>query len=201
MNGGRDDDRRDRAEGYNSADGEIVAQREEISGSHDGEEALALASRSSLSLKVGVHRGPLPAPETFAGYEKVCPGAAARILQMAEEEQKHGHEMERLQVTQALATEKRGQVFGFILIFGFLAVGAVLLAAGVPGAGIAAVVTAIGGTVVGTVLKFVTELRERRAQKKAEEQQQAPPPPAPPPSPPDSKAKTKKKPQPRKKRS
>ncbi|MDO5758979.1 MAG: DUF2335 domain-containing protein [Rhodobacterales bacterium] len=30
------------------------------------------------------HQGPLPSPEVFAGYEHVLPGAADRILSMAE---------------------------------------------------------------------------------------------------------------------
>jgi len=34
------------------------------------------------------HQGPLPAPEDLFRYEQVCPGAADRIIKMAEKEQK-----------------------------------------------------------------------------------------------------------------
>jgi uncharacterized membrane protein len=30
------------------------------------------------------HTGPIPSPETLAGYEKTCPGSADRIIKMAE---------------------------------------------------------------------------------------------------------------------
>lgn len=34
-----------------------------------------------------MHIGPIPSPEVLEGYDKVCPGAAERILSMAEREQ------------------------------------------------------------------------------------------------------------------
>jgi uncharacterized membrane protein len=41
------------------------------------------------------HTGPLPTVETFEGYERVCPGAAREILDMAVRQQSHNHHMER----------------------------------------------------------------------------------------------------------
>lgn len=41
-----------------------------------------------------IHEGPLPDPETFEKYDKVCPGAADRILTMAEEQMHHRHKLE-----------------------------------------------------------------------------------------------------------
>lgn len=41
-----------------------------------------------------IHQGPLPAAHDFARYEEVCPGAAATILRMAEQEQAHRHKAE-----------------------------------------------------------------------------------------------------------
>ena len=38
--------------------------------------------------------GPLPPPEEFAAYESTLPGSCERILQMAEREQQHRHEMD-----------------------------------------------------------------------------------------------------------
>jgi uncharacterized membrane protein len=40
------------------------------------------------------HAGPLPTVETFEGYERVCPGAARDILNMAMQQQQHIHNME-----------------------------------------------------------------------------------------------------------
>lgn len=39
--------------------------------------------------------GPLPMPSSFGGYEKVLPGAAERILRMAEKEQDHRLQQEQ----------------------------------------------------------------------------------------------------------
>ena len=38
--------------------------------------------------------GPIPHPEILKGYETICPGAAERIIKMAELEQGHRHGIE-----------------------------------------------------------------------------------------------------------
>ena len=48
-----------------------------------------------------VHEGPLPPPETLKAYEKVLPGAAREILEMAKEHQSHIVWMDREGVRQA----------------------------------------------------------------------------------------------------
>jgi uncharacterized membrane protein len=40
------------------------------------------------------HSGPLPPPQVIEGYEKILPGAADRIITMAELEQRHQHQAE-----------------------------------------------------------------------------------------------------------
>jgi len=79
------------------------------------------------------HSGPIPDPGTLAGYDKVLPGAAERILSMAERQQLARIENERRQLDadithreDVLAAQRRahlgivvsdyiGQVFGFLL--------------------------------------------------------------------------------------
>ncbi len=39
------------------------------------------------------HQGPLPTPESLLHYDQVCPGAADRIIRMAEKEQDNIHEI------------------------------------------------------------------------------------------------------------
>ncbi len=51
------------------------------------------AGRSAL-IAASYREGPLPAADEFADYERVLPGAADRILRMAEAEQQHRHQME-----------------------------------------------------------------------------------------------------------
>ena len=50
------------------------------------------------------HSGPLPHPSTLEGYEVICPGAADRIISMAEEALRHRNEMEKLQLTKVYDT-------------------------------------------------------------------------------------------------
>ena len=40
-------------------------------------------------------RGPIPPPEIISGYEAIIPGAADRILAMAEKQSQHRQEMEK----------------------------------------------------------------------------------------------------------
>jgi uncharacterized membrane protein len=41
------------------------------------------------------HSGPLPDPDTLFQYNEIAPGAADRIIAMAEREQRHRHETDR----------------------------------------------------------------------------------------------------------
>ncbi len=71
------------------------------------------------------YQGPLPPPEAFEHYNHITPGAAERILIMAEEEQRQRHQVEMLDATnnatiklQMISERSRGQwmAFGIALI-------------------------------------------------------------------------------------
>lgn len=57
-----------------------------------------LATRNVVALSH--YQGPIPSKEEIAGWEKVLPGSADRILRMSENEQEHRHKIE----TKHLAT-------------------------------------------------------------------------------------------------
>lgn len=96
------------------------------------------------------HSGPLPPPEMLEKYERLLPGAAERLFQMAEKEQAHQHKT-IAEVTKSVGqSQKRGQVLGFILAMsalissvvlyiysGSLAISGLLLGAGVMAVAIA----------------------------------------------------------------
>ena len=95
--------------------------------------------------------GPLPLPEILEGYNRVVPGAAERILAMAEADAKHQREMESAALTAEDAYTKRGQLLGFILAIFALSTALAALYLGSP-----TVAGVIGGTtVVGLVSVFV----------------------------------------------
>lgn len=70
--------------------------------------ALSIITEESFS-------GPIPHPRTFKEYEAILPGSADRILKMAEDQQKHRMELEKMAVNKQLTQSGRGQVFGFIV--------------------------------------------------------------------------------------
>ena len=71
---------------------------------------------------------PLPPPDALEHYERIAPGAAERILRMAEREQEHRIESETKTLEVAAKDAKRGQWFGAIAIYAAI-VGAVITAA------------------------------------------------------------------------
>ena len=65
--------------------------------------------------------GPLPPPALLAAYDRVVPGAAERIIIMAEAQSKHRRDMESQVVASDIRNARRGLLFGFML--GLVAIG------------------------------------------------------------------------------
>ena len=96
--------------------------------------------------------GPLPTPDILLGYDEVLPGAAERIMRMAEKEQAGALEFGGISVRAATADNRRGQVFGFLVALAAFGTASYL---GYLGHGAAAAIVG-GGTVVALVTVFVT---------------------------------------------
>lgn len=62
-----------------------------------------------------VFQGPLPPPEIFAKYDSILPGAAERILAMAEKEQNHRINSDEKIIKGQIKQFSIGQILGFIL--------------------------------------------------------------------------------------
>lgn len=75
-----------------------------------------------------VFQGPLPPPEILIKYNEACPGAAERILAMAEKNQTHRHQLEQRVIPSGILTERIGQILGFILYLATIASGTYLVA-------------------------------------------------------------------------
>lgn len=63
-----------------------------------------------------MYSGPIPPPEALARYEEIQPGAADRIIKMAEKQQEHRMSLETKAIGGQIDQSKRGQIFGFIAI-------------------------------------------------------------------------------------
>lgn len=62
-----------------------------------------------------LHVGPIPHPDILKGYEDICPGAADRIIAMAEHESEARHEFNRTALNATINDTKRGMWFAALL--------------------------------------------------------------------------------------
>jgi len=104
-------------------------------------------------------QGPLPHPEILAGYDQVLPGAADRIITMAEKNQGHRHALEAKVIPAGIRSERIGQILAFILYLTTLASGTYLVAAGKETVG---VVEMLGSTGTFAALYFKGQVEKKR---------------------------------------
>jgi uncharacterized membrane protein len=91
--------------------------------------------------------GPLPPPEALARYNDVVPGAAGRIIAMAEKQQEHRQELEQRVVFSNAETQKHGLHLGFVIAMTAILGGIWLISIGKETTGLVAIVTAIASLV------------------------------------------------------
>lgn len=70
---------------------------------------------SEERIRMGQWSGPLPPPAALEQFERSSPGAADRILSMAEREEKHRHEQERKMLSSDTSARSRGQFMAFLI--------------------------------------------------------------------------------------
>ncbi len=58
------------------------------------------------------YSGPIPPPEMMREFDSIVPGAADRILSMAERQEAHRHSLEKAHVRSNLISQYIGQVSG-----------------------------------------------------------------------------------------
>lgn len=85
--------------------------------------AYTLAAKQQIE----VHTGPLPAPATLEQYDKIVPGAAQRILAMAEKQVNHRIALEAQILPSREKQSSRGQMFAFIACLAMLAIAALAI--------------------------------------------------------------------------
>ncbi|WP_368661467.1 DUF2335 domain-containing protein [Paracoccus sp. (in: a-proteobacteria)] len=74
----------------------------------------------------------MPRPQDFGEYGRIVPDAPERILRMAENEQRHRIEMERILVPAEVHAGRRGQLLGTGISLAALILAAVTAWVGVP---------------------------------------------------------------------
>jgi len=139
-------------------------QKEEtstVSNSRTDEESLLASIEASFS-------GPLPPPQILEHYEKIIPGLANRIVNMAEEQGRHRRKMEGKIIEAQILDSKEerierriGQILGFMIGFIALLISAYISINGSPITG--SVIG--GGALVSLVSVFVIGRRKEQFKK------------------------------------
>jgi uncharacterized membrane protein len=91
--------------------------------------------------------GPLPPPEALERYNQTLPGAAERIIAMAESQHDHRQHLEKHVVQSNIKAQRLGTILGFIVSMTVILGGMWLLHEGKDTAGLATVLTALGALV------------------------------------------------------
>lgn len=83
---------------------------------------------TQAALQVTSHTGPIPSPDTIAGYERTLTGSADRIIKMAEKEQEHRLNFIRTQQSHQFVLTVIGQSLAFLMGISGIAGGIYLVA-------------------------------------------------------------------------
>ena len=75
----------------------------------------AISQARSVSAEIQYRHGPLPSPKDLDEYDKVIPGAAERIISMAEQQAKHRQGLEKAVIESDIKDSKTGLILGFII--------------------------------------------------------------------------------------
>jgi uncharacterized membrane protein len=112
-----------------------------------------------LHIQQSQYSGPIPPPESLEYYENILPGAADRILRMAEENARCFREANLTQLSTATVVEqnrhqetRRGQNFAMATVLSMSALAGLSLLCGYPA--VAGTICSI--TVIGVVAIFIT---------------------------------------------
>lgn len=74
-----------------------------------------VSTRVSAEIQSATFLGPIPHPAILEGYEKIVPGAAERILIMAESSMKHQQQYDNALLEASKKQAARGQIPGFLI--------------------------------------------------------------------------------------
>lgn len=104
--------------------------------------------------------GPLPPPEILQRYNEIVPGAADRIIKMAENQHHHRQALEKSVVDSNVFSQKIGLGLGFVIAMTAIGGGIWLSAIGKSGSGLTAIIGALAALVGVFVYGKVQQSKE-----------------------------------------
>ena len=120
-----------------------------------------VVSSGSVGMVSASWKGPLPPPEVLRSFEEIVPGAAGRILDMAERQSDHRIQMEKTAIVGDSRRSYLGLAAAFILSSAIIGGGIYLIINDHDWAG----VSLIGLDVVGLAAVFLYGTKSRRAER------------------------------------
>lgn len=118
------------------------------------------------------YSGPIPPPSMLASYNEILPGAADRILKMAEDQSKHRQDIEKKVIDNDILTSRLGVVFGFLIAISFLIAAVIGALSGHPVFG-----GLLGtGGLTGLVSVFIYGTKSKRDEREKNKKQSIEPP-------------------------
>ncbi|HZW94289.1 MAG TPA: DUF2335 domain-containing protein [Candidatus Eremiobacteraceae bacterium] len=119
---------------------------------------------TELRIQAASFSGPLPPPDALERYNQILPGAAERIIAMAENQHTHRQGLEKHVIHSNVAAQRLGTILGFIVAMTVVIGGMFLVHEGKSGEGLAAILTALA-SLVGVFLYSKHEQQKELAKK------------------------------------
>lgn len=99
------------------------------------------------AIEISRFSGPLPPPEELVKYDRILPGAADRIIRMAEQQSIHRQNLETVAIGANATTQKWGLACAFVIAMSAIWGGILLSLRGMSGAGLTSIITALAALV------------------------------------------------------
>jgi uncharacterized membrane protein len=122
--------------------------------------------QAGLAVSATSFSGPLPPPEILARYDQVIPGAAKKIIGMADRQSRHRQSLERLVIESDVRRSKTGLRAGLAVCLTGILVGGSLVYLGHDAAG--AAITAVPTAGLIGVFVYGTASRRREREEKTD---------------------------------
>lgn len=121
---------------------------------HPGKHVVEVSKQFSFS-------GPIPPPQILEHYERILPGAAGRILGMAEKQSAHRQNMEKQIIHSETSQGTMGMIFAFFIAITAIAAGVFLIYSGKQVAGLISLLTPVGIIVASFISRKKLDHKEK----------------------------------------
>jgi uncharacterized membrane protein len=117
-----------------------------------GQARVQVVERVTQMMSAEIFRGPLPHPKHIQAYEDACPGAADRIIRMAEIAQQRREDRRDVVIANEYADRRLGMLLGFGALVAMIVGGVLLVYHGESEIGTGLLGAGVLGTVVGSFI-------------------------------------------------